>query len=212
MANCEITDRVGYTTAAGVFTGTQSLLVYAVPDASWRTYDVGAGVYRPLGLNATITTAAYQRGRYTTTDSNGSWSFVLPYPAATHPSTPTSQWSIVLPSGDIWTGTVPAAAGPFTIDDLRLTYSWTATSSVYVAPVTPGTLVRGTATFTAATSAAILFALPFASSAYQITLTPSLDTVSLTAPVVAWSSKTTTGFTINVSGVFTGSVDWEAVL
>ena len=212
MANCTITDRVGYTSAAGTFTGTPSVYVYAVPDASWRTFDVGAGVYRPLGANPNITTAAYQRGRTATTDSNGEFTFVLPYPAASHPATPTASWSIILPSGDIWSGNVPAAAGPFTLDDLRLTYSWVQLNAVYVAPVTPGTLVRGTATFTAATTATVVFGVPFAASTYQIFLTPSADSVTSSVPAVGWSSKTTTGFTINTTGAFTGSVDYEAVL
>lgn len=212
MANCTITDRVGYFSAGGTFTGVQGQLVYAVPDASWRTVDAGSSVYRPLGSNPNITTVAYQRGRVATTDSNGEYTFALPYPAAEHPSTPAASWTIVLPSGDMWSGAVPAAAGPFTIDDLRATYSWTAISAVYVAAVTPGTLVRGTATFTAADSAAIVFSTAFASSSYTIKLSASRDDSTNNIPVVGWDGKSTTGFTIYTTGVFTGSVDWEAVL
>lgn len=212
MANCTITDRVGYFAAGGTFTGVQSQLVYAVPDASWRTVDAGSSVYRPLGANPNITTAAYQRGRVATTDSNGEFTFALPYPAAEHPATPAAYWTIVLPSGDQWYGAVPSAAGPFTIDDLRTTYSWVQTNSVYVAPTTAGTFVRGTATFTAASSVAIVFGAAFASAAYQIQLTPSVDSSTATAPGVGFSAKSTTGFTINTTGIFTGQVDWAAQL
>lgn len=211
MSNCTITDKYGYFAADGTFTGVQNVAVYAVPDASWRTVDV-SGTYRTLGVNPNITTAAYQRGRVTTTDSSGQYSFALPYPAAEHPASPAATWTIVLPSGDMWSGAVPAVAGPLTLDDLRTTHSWVQVNAVYVAPVTPGTLARGTATFSSATSATVVFGTAFALNTYQIQLTPSVDSSTGNVPAVAWGSKTTTGFTITTSGAFSGSVDWEAVL
>lgn len=212
MANCQIIDAVGYTSPTGTFVGSPGQVVYAVPDASWRTFDVGAGVYRPLGVNPTINVAALQRGRVAVTDASGAWEFDLPYPAASHPASPATTWSIQLPSGDIWSGQVPAVAGPLTLDDLRATYSWVQLNAVYVAPVTPGTLIRGTATFTAASTASILFSVPFASSAYGIKLTPSVDSVTGNIPAVGYDNQTTTGFDIVTSGVFTGTVSYEAVL
>lgn len=211
MSNCTITDKVGYFAADGSFVGSQSQTVYAVPDASWRTVDV-SGTYRPLGINPVITTAAYQRGRYSITDSTGQFSFALPYPTSEHPASPAATWTIVLPSGDMWSGAVPAVAGPLTLDDLRLTYSWTQVNAVYVAPVTPGTLARGTATFSAATSATVVFGTAFAANTYSIKLSPSVDSSTGNVPVMAWDSKTTTGFSIVSSGVVTCSCDWEAVL
>lgn len=211
MANCEIQDAVGAWSAAGTFTGTPGLIVYAIPDASWRTYDV-SGTYRPLGINTAISVAAYQRGRTATTDASGVWSHFLPYPTSTYPTTPAPVWSIVLPSGDIWSGEVPAVAGPLTLKTLEQTYNWAQTGSIYVAPVTPGTLAEGIATFTAATTAAILFSTPFASDTYRITLTPSVDSVTGNIPAVGYASKTTSGYTITSTGVFTGKVDWTAKL
>lgn len=212
MANCEITDRVGYFSPTGTFIGQENQLVYAVPDASWRAVDASGSVYRPLGINPNITTEAYQRGRVATTDSNGEFTFNLPYPAAEHPASPTPIWTIVLPSGDQWEGIVPAVAGPLTLDDLRTTYSWVQANSIYVAPVTPGTLVRGIATFTAAATVSILFSVPFTAATYNIKLTPSVDSGTGTVPVVGFDNQTTTGFDIVTTGVFTGTVCWEAVL
>jgi hypothetical protein len=74
-------------------------------------------------------------------------------------------------------------------------------------------LARGTVTFTASDAENVVFVgFAFASANYIITLTPSVDTDTGDPPAVAWSSKTTTGFTINTSGTFTGSVDWRAEL
>lgn len=213
MANCTITDRCSYRTAAGGNTAIVGATVYAVPDMnSRRLPDVG-GTYRTLGVNPDVTSAALKRAVTAVTDSNGEFTFVLPYSATSiHPATPAAQWTIMLPSGDQWVGQVPSVAGPLTIDDLVQTYSWTATSSVYVAPVTPGTLVRGTKVFTASSSEPVAFSVAFASSAYTIRLSPSIDSVTSNIPAVAWSDKSTTGFTIQVTGSFTGSVDFEAVL
>jgi len=146
------------------------------------------------------------------TDASGVWEFDLPYPAASHPASPATTWSIQLPSGDIWSGQVPAVAGPVDIDTLRTTYGWTQVNQTYVAPVTPGTLVRGIATFTAASTASILFSVPFASSAYVISLTPEADTTTGNIPAAAYANKTTTGFDIVLSGVYDGEVAYEAVL
>jgi len=211
VPNCQIQDAYGYWAAAGTFTGVENAIVYAVPDASWRTYDV-SGTYRPLGANPDILTAAYQRGRRTATTTGGVWSFSLPYSTSSYPTTPTAEWSIVLPTGDIWTGVVPAVAGPLTIKELEESHGWTPSGTVEVAPVTPGTLIRGTATFAAATTVSVLFSVPFASSAYNIKLSPSADTVSGGIPVVAWTNRTTSGFDIVASGVTTCSVCYEAVL
>lgn len=213
MANCTITDRVGYWSAAGSFTGTENALVYAVPDASYRRLDV-SGTYRPLGVNPNIATAAYQRGRVSPTDSNGEFSFALPYSAsATKPTTPAAKWTIVLPSGDQWTGEVPSVAGPLTLDDLASTYGWTQANAVYVAPVTAGVLARGTASFSAAEYRDVVFVGGgFSSSAYQLKLTPSVDSVTGNVPGFAYESKTASGFRIRMAGEFTGFVDWEASL
>ena len=184
-----------------------------MPDSNTRRFPDAGGTYRTLGLNPNIDSAALKRAVMATTDSNGEFTFELPYSAsAAHPATPSAVWTIILPSGDQWYGAVPSVAGPLTIDDLVQTYSWVSSSAAYIAPVTPGTLAVGTATFSVAVTATIVFSAVFASSAYRIKLTPSVDSVTGNVPVVAFEDKTTTGFVIRSSGSFSGTVDWEAAL
>ena len=219
MANCQIADKIGYWSAAGTFTGVASTLVYAVPDISSRTYDDGSGSFRTLGVNPNITTnQAYRLGRVAPTDGTGAFVFQLPYGgASTHPGTPASKWTIALPDGKKLTGTVPDLAGPFTLDDLASANgtgvaAWTWGNEVYVAPVTPGTLARGVAPFSGASSYSIIFDVPFASSAYDITLTASVDSVTSQQVIPSYTSKSTSGFTIVTTETFTGEVSWRASL
>lgn len=187
--------------------------VLAAPAADFYRLSI-SGSYRILNVNPNITSSASKFGIMAVTDAAGLFSITLPYGASeTHPTSPSPQWSIVLPDGRVLTGVVPSVAGPLTLDDLIQTYDWGFNTSIYVAPVTPGTLARGTVTFTASESESVVFVgFAFASANYIITLTPSIDTDTEDPPVVAWSAKTTTGFTINASGSFTGSVDWRAEL
>lgn len=209
---CTITDRLGYRSAAGTFTALTGQLVYAVPATQTERVSY-AGTYRPLiGVNPLITSDAFRYGAMATTDSNGEYSFVLPYGASETKPTTNNAWTIIFPDGSQVYGVVPSVAGPLTIDDLISTYSWVWSSDRYVAPVTPGTLVRGVATFTAATSATITFSASFASTSYVIKLTPSVDSSTGNVPAVGYGSKTTTGFVIHTTGVFTGTCDYEAVL
>lgn len=209
---CTITDYLSYYDSS---LGPQALpnqQVLAVPGADFYRVKISAA-YRLLSLNPDITSAAYKFGIVATTDSNGMFSFSLPYATTeTHPTVPSPQWSLVLPEGRLFSGVVPAVAGPLTVDTLITTYGWVEADSVYVAPVTAGRLARGTAVFSGGTVATVLLVPAFAASTYQIKLAPSLDSVTNQIPAVAWSEKSTSGFKINVSGQFTGSVDWEAVL
>ena len=218
MANCEITDQIGYWSSAGTFVGAVGALVYAVPDLSSRRYPDGGGTFRTQGINPNIQgNVAFQLGRVAATITDGVFTFALPYGSAgTHPGTPTPRWTIVLPDGKMLTGVVPDLAGPFTLDDLATATgtgvaAWQWANEVYVAPRTPGTLARGSAPFSGASSYAVIFTSPFAALPY-LKLTASTDSISGQIPEVAYSSKSTSGFTINVSDTFTGSVDWEAIL
>lgn len=210
---CEITDNLYYYSNSLTPVALTQQTVLAIPAADFYRISVASN-YRILGANPNITTAAYKFGIVTLTNGSGEFTLTLPYGATeTKPTSPAAEWSIVLPDGRVVTGVVPSDAGPLTIDDLISSHGWEFNTSVYVAIPTPGTLIRGTAVFTAASSAAVTFGgAPLASSAYIIKLTPSIDTDTSEPPAVGWSSKTTTGFTINVSGVFTGSVDWEVNL
>ncbi len=137
---------------------------------------------------------------------------MLPYGATETFPTTNNAWALVYPDGSILTGIVPSTAGPITAYDLVNSWSWTWASSTFVAPVVPGTLVRGILPFSAATTGSVLFSVAFASSAYVIKLTPEADTVTGNIPAVAYASKTTTGFDVVVSGVYSGEVAYEAVL
>lgn len=209
---CNITDKLTYYAPDLTPQPLANQQVLAVPGGDFYRIKV-SGVYRMLSLNPDITSSGFKFGISTLTDSNGEFSLSLPYAATeTHPTQPTPQWSLVLPDGRIISGVVPSDTGPLVIDTLITTYGWVVNDAVYVAPVTAGRLARGTASFSGAKTATVLLEPPFAASSYQIKLTPSLDSVTGQVAEVAWSSKSTSGFTINVSDSFSGSVDWEATL
>lgn len=214
MSDCQITDKWGYRTGAssGAVTGLQNQIIQAFPDANNHRFTDSGGQYRITAQNPNITTPALQQGITVQTDSGGNFTLYLPQQGSSKPTSPVPQWSIQFPDGKILTGAVPNVAGPLFIDDLITTYSWTWANVVYTAPTAPGVLVRGTAVFTAASLATVLFSAPFAAATYNIKLSASVDSVTGNVPSVGWSAKATSGFTINAVGVFTGSVDWEAVL
>lgn len=212
MADCTITDKIGYWGASGTFVGSQGAQVYAIPDLSSRRYDDGTGTFRTLGINPSITVAAYQLGRIATCDATGTYTFNLPYGStATHPSSPTPIWSLVFPNGLIVSGEVPADPGPFTVDDLVQSWDWTYSNEVYVAPIAPGQLATGQATFSAASSVTIVFADEFTDPPL-ISLTASVDSLTDEVVAVSYANVTTTGFDIIVPGVFSGTVCWQASL
>jgi len=69
---------------------------------------------------------------------------------------------------------------------------------------TISTKLKGAATFAAATTNAVSFGVTLSSATYQVSLGQSATSTS--PPWI--TSKTTTGFTINFSANFTGTVDW----
>lgn len=210
---CTITDTYGYRAAGGTLVGKANMTIYAIPSSNTTTISY-AGTFRPMtAINPLISgPSANQRGVTTTTDANGSFTIVLPYLSTeTHPSTGV-KWTIIFPDGQGVAGEVPAVAGPLKIDDLIQAHGWAWMSQVYVAPVTPGTLARGSSAFTGASdTVSIVFGTAFASSGYIVKLAASYDSNTNT---IAWySGKTTTGFDIKVSdAAYVGTVDWEAVL
>ena len=209
---CTITDYWRYNAADGTAVAIVGAEILAVPDLNTRRYQIGGtGAYQSLATNPLITSAAYRYGRRTETSAGGQYSLVLPQSGESKPSTPAAKWSIVLPDGKVLSGTVPAVSGPLTLDDLETTHGWTWNSAVAVAP-TSGTLARGTAPFSAQEYFDVVFGADFASAAYQIKLTPSVDSGTGNVPGHAWETKTASGFRIRMAGEFTGSVDWEATL
>jgi hypothetical protein len=211
---CDIKISVGYRTNTGSFTGLPNLSVIAVPSANTQTYSY-AGTWRENVVSnpGIVGNAALNHGQIAVTDVNGECTHTLPYSSGeTHPASPEARWSLLFPDGQILSGEVPSVAGPLRVDDLVQTYGWSWSSSVYVAPVTPGTLARGIASFTGASSSVtILFSSPFVSSGYGLKLAPSYD--AATEPKVYYSNKSATGFDIVVSdSAYVGTVDWEATL
>lgn len=212
---CSIGDRYGYMSPTGSFVPLPNQTLYCVPSSP--DYRVSfAGTYRPLvGLNPNISSAPLRYGVVAATDSNGEFSFVLPYGGGeSNPAQPPMRWTLVYPDGSQLSGVVPSVAGPVSADDLIANHGWSWVSSVYIAPVTPGTLARGTVSFSGSSSTAtVVFLTPFSTNTYQLTLTPSVDANDGSMPQVAWSGKTATGFTINVGpSSYVGSVDFEAKL
>lgn len=207
---CTITDKLQYYSAANVPGGLSGLTMLAVP-ASNTVFELVGGAYRLLSKGP-VTPDSYSYGRSTLTASDGTFTFVLPYSTETHPLSPPLIWNLVFPDGRILSGVVPAVAGPLLLDDLVITYGWIWTAAAtYVSPGN-GVFAKGSAPFSAQESIVINFTTPFTSSTYEITLTPSIDSVTSAIPVTGYSNKTMNGFTINTSGSFTGSVDWVAQL
>lgn len=212
----DLSDVYGYRSPGGILVGIPGAQIFAVPADPLVTVSY-AGTWRPLnGLNPNVFSGGPLRyGVVIVTDPTGAWSVTLPSSTTeVSPAAPALVWNLIFPDGSILSGTVPDVAGPLDLKTLVLTYGWRWASKIYVAPVTPGTLARGTATFAGgAATAAIIFAAPFADSTYGIKLTPSADLGDGTIPRVAWMNKSKTGFTITTdTGAFSGYVDWEAAL
>lgn len=176
---CTITDKVGYRTSAGALVGLASLQVYAIPSSTAQTYSY-SGTWRPnVGLTPNIVgNPGLSHGEVAITSSVGEFTLVLPYASTeTHPTSPEAQWTLLFPDGQMLTGVVPAAAGPFGVDDLVETYGWRWSSSIYAAPVTPGAVARGSVSFNGSSNTAtVLFVPEMTASDYLITLASSVDT------------------------------------
>ena len=211
----EIADIYGYRVAGGTVTGVASQPILAVPESATLVFDY-AGTWKPnTTLNPLINAdIALRRGVYVLTDPTGAWSVTLPEVAESQPSSPEPKWSLLFPDGQVLTGVVPAGPGPYTVYDLVLTYGWVWATRVYVAPVTAGALARGSVTFSGASAtASVLFASAFASSAYVIKWSSSIDTNTAEPMLVSWANKTTTGFDLVAKdAAYVGTVDWEASL
>jgi len=205
---CTITDKLQYYTSSNTAAGLSGLTMLAVPSSN-TIFELIGGSYR-LFSKGIITTDAYSYGRTTLTDGTGTFTFVLPYSTETHPLSPPLIWNLIFPDGRILSGVVPAVAGPLLLDDLVTTYSWVWTAAAtYLSPGN-GVFAKGSAPFSAQESLVINFTTPFTSSTYEITLTPSIDTVTSAIPVTGYSNKTMNGFTINTSGTYSGAIDWVA--
>ena len=208
---CLITDFLQYYSNELVPVALEGQRIIAIPSSDFMRIPI-TSVPRILGVNPDIENVALRFGIIATTDNTGAFSFTLPYAADTLPASPVQEWSLLFPDGRVCSGAVPSIAGPVTLNTLILTYGWRFNTSVYVAPVTAGTLARGVATITADTTATVLFVAPFSSTAYVIKLTCSLDDTTGDTMTASYTNKTTAGFDIVTAGEFTGTVDWEASL
>lgn len=211
-----ITDKVGYRSAAGALVGLASLQVYAIPSSTAQTYSY-SGTWRPnVGPNPNIVgNPGLSHGEVAVTNSVGEFTLVLPDASAeTHPVSPEAQWTLLFPDGQMLTGVVPAAAGPFGVDDLVQTYGWRWSSSIYAAPVTPGSVARGVVSFSGSSnSATVLFVPAMAASDYLITLASSVDTNTDEPMEVSFKNVSTSGFDIIAKdAAYVGTVRWSATL
>lgn len=208
---CLITDNYQYYDNLLTPVPLPSQTILAIPSADYMRIPISA-VPRLLGVNPDITALALRYGIVAITDGTGEFNFTLPYAADTLPASPVPEWTLLFPDGRMFTGAVPSVAGPLTVNDLIESHGWVPSNSVYVSPVTPGQLARGSAPISAGTTATVTFVSPFASNAYVITLTCSIDSVTGDTMTANYDNKTTTGFDIITAGEFTGTVDWEARL
>lgn len=211
-----ITDKVGYRSSAGALVGLASLQVYAIPSSTAQTYSY-SGTWRPnVGPNPNIVgNPGLSHGEVAVTNSVGEFTLVLPDASAeTHPVSPEAQWTLLFPDGQMLTGVVPAAAGPFGVDDLVQTYGWRWSSSIYAAPVTPGSVARGVVSFSGSSnSATVLFVPAMAASDYLITLASSVDTNTDEPMEVSFKNVSTSGFDIIAKdAAYVGTVRWSATL
>jgi hypothetical protein len=212
---CTVTDKIGYRSSAGVHTTIANLQVYAVPSSTAQTFDY-AGTWRPNAARNPMIVGApsLDHGEVATTDATGTFTLVMPYATETHPLSPEAQWTIMFPDGQMVVGVVPAVAGPLTIDDLIQTYGWRWVSSVYIAPVTPGSLARGIATFSGASNrVSIVFVPAFVSAPTAITIASSVDSGTGEPMLVSYDNMTASGFDLVAKdATYAGSVSWSAGL
>lgn len=214
---CTVTDKYGYRSAAGTLVPLPTQTIIAVPSSPLLTYDFD-GDWRPgNAINPLITGGPpYQYGVTTQTAPDGSWSLTLPYAEGeTEPADPPARWTLLFPDGSALAGVVPDEAGPLGVRDLVKAHGWEWTANVYVAPVTAGSLARGTAVFSggSATATILFVGDPFDANTYVLTLGASVDSNDGSLPRVAWSAKTTTGVVLHVdSADYVGRVDWRAEL
>lgn len=110
---CLIQDKVIVATADNQIITQVGQKVYGYPIVIPNFILVG-GVWYEVGI---------QPLRTDVTDGNGQWSFTLPWPTETNPST--TKWRIQLSDGTVWEGLVPEGLnGPLTMRELKANHGW----------------------------------------------------------------------------------------
>jgi hypothetical protein len=85
-------------------------------------------------LSSSIFREPFMGRRVASTDVNGQFTFLLPWPSEQDPAL--ANWIITLPDGSRWMGLVPqGVSGPLTIHDLKIHYGWGLIDNNGVIPV-----------------------------------------------------------------------------
>lgn len=77
----------------------------------------------PLFVDGTLWNLTRSEPAASKVSNSGTWTVNLPYPSISDPSG--IQFAITMPDRSKLVGTVPSVAGPLTLHDLKVTYSWT---------------------------------------------------------------------------------------
>ena len=202
-----ITDIIASFNTDGSETGKAGLAVYCYPLSNTVLRQDSGGTLRPILPNSNLP-AAYQYGISVTTDSSGNFCFQFCEGTEQYPTTQT--WAIALPSGLTLQGVPPSVSGPLKIYDLLNTYSWAYASGTATGGGTT-TEQSGEIAFTGQDTWAVLFSSTgLSSSTYTISLSLSTDTSIGGSPTANWANRSKTGFTINLSQAFNGTLTWRA--
>lgn len=187
-----------------------TIIVYPASN-QYRVQYNGAGEFVPLVYRQDVAELPdpYRFGFLTRTDSGGAYSFKIPLASETHAiGAAPIEWSVKLPDGRQLTGT-PAAAGPYSFDDLLASQSWRISEGLVVVAALNGITRDAIASVAGSTTLTVAFAggnMP--NTSYRVFGRASKDSITNAVPDWDVSSKTTSGFTVTFSPSFTGTFDW----
>ena len=208
----QITGLLGSPGPSGVLLPLGLATLYVSPSQSreLRIQYGGMGEFVVVAANTSLP-APYQYGFATSTDSSGTYDFMLPEGTEIHtPNLASFRWNIILPDGSVYTGPALAGAGPYTLDDLVQSHGWALSSSLYVQTSVLGQVAQATVTVTGQQSVQVEFAQPMPDGAFQAICSPGKDSVTGDVPTYDVTNKTGMGFLVELSSPFTGTLDFIA--
>jgi hypothetical protein len=192
---CIITDKALVLDAGGTASAVVGATITARPTLL-PIYELVAGEMREIASPT----------RTDTTDSNGEWSFTLPWPSESDPTT--VEWAIFTQDGYALVGAVPEGeSGPLTLWDLKNDHDWALASNTSDIPIAiqgePGYGLIPTVTKTSAHSAAVgeLVVCDPSSGAFTVTGPANTDEGEIFA--VVNDSDSTNLVTVDPSGTET---------
>lgn len=207
--NCEIQDQVVTFNPDGTTTGKSGVYAYAYPEVNTILRKDASGDYRPIQQNIALPAEAQWGIGSVATSSDGEFSLKIArddeqYPTGTH-------WILQLPDGKRYRGVPPNNAGPLSVHDLETSHGWVQIAGqVGVAGDSDGYEASGEFTLTGQDYYDVVFATSMSSSSYTINVGLQVDTSVGGAPGWSWSSRSQTGFRINLTAAYNGLLTWRA--